>query len=189
MYFNFRRSPRLRVGLDGNAKIKAYQPLAELALIVLLCFCYAGSPPPGVNEPHYLGKAKHHWDPSWCAGDFFFESADAHGVFYWTFGWTTQFLTLPAAAWIGRLAVWSLFALAWRMFIHGLTAIPWMSALSAGVYLALVRYCHMSGEWVIGGVEAKGFAYALVFLGLSALVRGAGGWCGPRWERRLPFTC
>ena len=34
----------------------------------------------------------------------------------------------------------------------------------------------MAGEWVIGGVEAKGFAFALVFLGLEAMVRG-------RWNR------
>jgi len=34
----------------------------------------------------------------------------------------------------------------------------------------------MAGEWVIGGVEAKGFAFVLVLLGLEALVHG-------RWNR------
>ena len=34
----------------------------------------------------------------------------------------------------------------------------------------------MAGEWVIGGVEAKGFAYVLVFLGLEALAAN-------RWNR------
>src|SRR3989304_5580575 len=29
----------------------------------------------------------------------------------------------------------------------------------------------MAGEWVIGGVEAKGFAYVFVFLALEALVK------------------
>jgi hypothetical protein len=34
----------------------------------------------------------------------------------------------------------------------------------------------MAGEWIVGGVEAKGFAFVLVFLGLEALVRN-------RWNR------
>jgi hypothetical protein len=34
----------------------------------------------------------------------------------------------------------------------------------------------MAGEWIIGGVEAKGFAYVLVFLGLEAILRN-------RWHR------
>jgi hypothetical protein len=38
--------------------------------------------------------------------------------------------------------------------------------------------CHMAGEWVIGGVEAKGFAFVFVFLGLESLVRN-------RWNRAL----
>jgi len=33
----------------------------------------------------------------------------------------------------------------------------------------------MAGEWIIGGFEAKGFAFVLVFLALEALVRGR--WC------------
>ncbi len=38
----------------------------------------------------------------------------------------------------------------------------------------------MAGEWVIGGGEAKPFAYVFVFLGLEALVRD-------RWNRALMF--
>jgi hypothetical protein len=36
----------------------------------------------------------------------------------------------------------------------------------------------MAGEWVVGGVEAKDFAYVFVFLGLEAIVRN-------RWNRGL----
>ena len=35
-----------------------------------------------------------------------------------------------------------------------------------------MEHAHMAGEWVIGGVEAKGFAYVLTFLGLEALALG-----------------
>ena len=39
------------------------------------------APIPAVNEPHYLGKAKHYWDPAWCAGDFLLDSSNPHLVF------------------------------------------------------------------------------------------------------------
>ena len=42
---------------------------------------------------------------------------------------------------------------------------------TAALYATLVERAHMAGEWVIGGFEAKGLAYALVFAGLAALTR------------------
>ena len=88
--------------------------LCEVLLIFMVFFLYAGWVPPAVNEAHYLTKAKHYWNPDFCAGDHFLESADAHLVFYWTFGWVTLFCSLPAAAWIGRLVTWGAMAWAWR---------------------------------------------------------------------------
>ncbi len=67
--------------------------LLEIALIFLVLFIEGAWPAPEANEPHYLSKARHYWDASWCAGDFFCNSADAHQVFYWTFGWLTQWLS------------------------------------------------------------------------------------------------
>ena len=40
----------------------------------------------------------------------------------------------------------------------------------------MIQHGNLAGEWVIGGVEAKGFAFVLVFLGLEAFVRD-------RWQR------
>ena len=92
-------------------------------------------------------------------------------------------------AWVGRLLTWSLLAWAWRRLSRAVTAGPWMAVLSAGLFSLLLDRAAMAGEWVIGGVEAKGFAYVLVFLALEALVRG-------RWGRAWlilappgPFTC
>lgn len=141
--------------------------LVEVGLIVVLCYVYAGSPTPSLNEPHYLGKAKHYWSPEWCAGDFFLESADAHEVFYWTFGWTTIFLPLPVVAWCGRLVVWSLFAFSWHALVRATTDVKWASLLSAILLLPLIHYGNLAGEWLIGGVEAKGFAYPFVFFGMA----------------------
>ena len=57
---------------------------------------------------------------------------------------------------------------------------PWWSVASAALLGMLTEHCHLAGEWIIGGVEAKGFAFVLVFLGLEAAVRD-------RWNRGLIF--
>src|SRR5262245_28797290 len=153
----------------------------EIGWIVLIFFLFAGSLPPDVGESHYLVKAKHYWEPSWCAGDLFLESRDAHAVFYWVFGWVTRLCSLPATAWIGRVVTWLLLAWSWRRLSWAVVPRPLASLLSAGLMLALLRHCHLAGEWVVGGVEAKGFAYVLVFLALEAIVRG---W----WQGALVFA-
>jgi hypothetical protein len=149
---------------------------AEIGLVFLVFAVDAGWPVPDVNETCYLGKAKHYWNPSWCAADFFFRSADAHLVFYWTFGWVTRWLSLPAAAWLGRIITWGLLAWAWRRLSVTVAPGPLLAGLSAALLVVLLDRFHLAGEWVVGGVEAKGFAYVLVFLGLDALLRG-------RWNR------
>jgi hypothetical protein len=145
----------------------------EVAWIFLVFFLFAGSPPPGVGESHYLPKAKHYWQPEWCAGDSFLESPDAHVTFNWTFGWVTKFVSMTAAAWIGRAITWLLLAWSWRRLSWAVVPRPLYALLSAGLMLLFLRNFHMAGEWIVGGVEAKGFAYVLVFLALEAIVRGS----------------
>lgn len=147
----------------------------ELALIFLVFFIHGAWLAPEVNEPHYLGKAKHYWNPAWCPSDFFLGTADAHEFFYLTFGWLTLWLPLPAVAWVGRVVVWSLLAWSWHRLSTALTEGWLYSVLSAALFVALNDRFHMAGEWVVGGIEAKGFAYVFVFLGLAALVRDCWG--------------
>lgn len=144
---------------------------AESGLIFLVFFLWAGGPPPDTNESHYLAKARHYWDPGWAAGDFFLESADAHVVFYWTFGWVTAWLPLPAAAWVGRIVTWLLLAWSWRRLSWAVVPRTWFAVLSAALFLVLLDWCDLAGEWVVEGVEAKGFAFVFVFLGIEAMVR------------------
>jgi hypothetical protein len=163
-------------GFGGSPSDAWRWSLVETALIFVLFFVLAGSPPPGVNEAHYLAKARHYWDPQWCAGDIFLESADAHLVFYWTFGWLTLWLPLGGAAWVCRVVTWLLLAWSWRRLSWALVPERLYSLLTAGLFTGLLRWCHMAGEWVVGGVEAKCLAYALTFFALDAMVRG-------RWLR------
>jgi len=150
--------------------------LLEAVLIFAVFFAQGASPVPEVNEPYYLGKAIHFWNPDWVPNDFFLNSADTHKVFYWSFGWLSLWLPPLALAWTGRVVTWALMAWSWQRLSRALVPRPWFSVLTAALFVCLLERCHMAGEWVIGGVEAKGFAYALVFLGLEALVVG-------RWNR------
>jgi Domain of unknown function (DUF6798) len=128
-------------------------------------------PVPGVNEPHYLAKARHYWRPEWCAGDFFLESADAHRFFYQTVGWLTAVCSLAQAAWIGRAAALLLLAAGWERFLSALTDTRFGPLWTAWLFLLLHAIGNLSGEWLVGGVEAKVFSYAFVFWGCGCLLR------------------
>src|SRR3954468_9884001 len=104
---------------------------AEIALIFLLFFLFAGGEPPGINESHYLCKAKHYWNPQWCRNDFFLQSADPHATFYWTFGWLTKYFSLGNATWIARAMVWLLQAWSWRRLSAAFIPQPLFALFSA----------------------------------------------------------
>ncbi len=135
-------------------------------------------PVPDVNEPYYLGKAIHFWHPEWIPGDFFLDSSDTHKVFYFTLGWPALWLDPWTLAWVGRVLTWGLLACAWWRLSWTVLPRQWFSVLTAALFACMLERFHMAGEWVIGGVEAKGFAFVLAFLGVEALVRD-------RWNRAL----
>jgi len=148
----------------------------EIALVFAVFAWAAGWPPPDPNEPHYLGKAKQFWNPGWIPGDFFLDSPDAHQVFYWTCGWLTLWFPLVQVAWIGRVATWLLMAIGWRRLSWSLVPRAGCAVLSATLFVAGNERLQLAGEWVVGGFEAKGIAYALVFFALAELAAG-------RWNR------
>lgn len=143
----------------------AWRLMAVLVLAVLfLGFSLARSPIPGVNESHYLSKARHFWQPEWCQGDLFLESANPHGVFYVVFGWLTTKMSLAHAALVIRagqslLVAWGWLALGRRCLGDTLQAI-----IAAVLFLLLQATGTWSGEWLIGGAESKVWAYGVLFL-------------------------
>ena len=142
-------------------------------LFIFAVFAVFGSwPIPDSNEPYYIGKAIHYWHADWIPNDTFLESKDAHLVFYWTFGRLSFFFSPPTMAWIGRWTAWLLLAWSWQRLSSALISIRWTSIFTATVLAYYVDSFHMAGEWIIGGVEGKSFAFPLVFLGLEAAVRG-----------------
>jgi len=147
-----------------------------------VAYSFLRVPIPGINEPHYLGMAKADWDPAWCQGDLFLGSARPHRAFYLLLGWLTRFLSLDETAVVGRFASLAVVAWGWSRLGRSLGLGAVGSLLSASVFLLIQSTGSWSGEWLIGGVESKVFAYGLVFAGWAALIEGrpnrAGVWLG-----------
>ncbi|MFG0288934.1 MAG: DUF6798 domain-containing protein [Rhodopirellula sp. JB044] len=149
---------------------RSKQWLSWIAILGLF-FVYAGDAPPGVNEAHYLAKAKNFWDPSWCNEDLFVSSGKAHWLFYQLFGWPTLFVSLSTTAWIGRLIGWGMLSAGLVRLCSQLRLPPAAAPLIAVLWVAGIQEGNLAGEWVVGGIEAKVPAYALVLFGIAELLR------------------
>jgi hypothetical protein len=147
--------------------------LAVTVFAIFAAFATWRSPLPGVNEPHYLCKAKHFSDSAWCSRDLFLSSANAHWVFYATVGPLTRVFSLEQVAWLGRIVVWLGLALAWVRLASLVVPGNWTAVCSAAVFVALQATGNLSGEWLLGGVEAKGIAYVALLWGIAASCRSA----------------
>lgn len=158
--------------LAGDRRIR-FDLLVDTVLVFAVFFIYAAlaNPIPGLNEPHYLGKAKHYWDPSWCSGDLFLESANAHVVFYQAVGWLTCFLSLEQTAWVARGLATLVLASGWTVLFSKIKSARFSAVWGACLFIAMAATGNLSGEWVIGGIESKVFAYGCLFWSLALFCR------------------
>ena len=172
---------------DGRSPRENLQAVLEACMIFLVFALFSGQLPPDVNESHYLTKAKHYWNPDWCAGDIFLGSSFSHLVFYVTFGWLTKFFSLSVVAWIGRIFTWALLAWAWQRLSFKLIPNRLAAVVSAIFFLLLNERFHLAGEWVVGGFEAKGIAYFFVLLALGSAVSNDWKWSWPALGGAMAF--
>ncbi len=157
---------------------RSWVGLLSVLAVFLVFAAHGGWQVPDVNEAHYLTKARHYWDPGWAARDFFLESADSHKVFCVAFGWLGTLVSFDAFAWIGRLLTWALLAAMFYRLCAALRLGRWLAPLAAALFVALNSRFGVAGEWVIGGFEAKGIAYAAVLCALERFLQG-------RWNQAL----
>jgi hypothetical protein len=144
-----------------KAEAKAFLPfLAAVFPIVLLV---AGYPVPRLNEFYYLLRLDQAWHPQLLANDWTFAyGGSEHRIFNFLFGFPTLFLPLRAVGWAGRV-------LSWILLLHSLYRISkrlGISRFAAGFSIAMwlaLKQAPISAEWIFGGFEAKGIAYALLF--------------------------
>jgi hypothetical protein len=154
--------------------------LLEFIGVFAVFYIFGAWSVPDSNEPYYIGKAIHFWNPDWILNDPFLESKDSHWTFYVVFGWLSFFLSPDAMAWTGRFLTWGLLALSWLRLSFTLIPVRWMSIPTAWALAYYVDSFHAAGEWILGGVEGKSFAFPLVFFGLESMLRG-------RWHRTWIF--
>ncbi len=160
--------PKTRFGAIQPTKFGVFVQYFVHLSIVFLC---APSLVPGVNESHYLPKAKHAWNNAYGAGgDLFLESHDSHLLATATAGWLAYVLPLAGVAWVGRLASWLLLIYAWLRLTRSVGLTPLIQPLAFLACFLAMKYGHWAGEWMVGGFEAKSIAYPLVLLGLSSVV-------------------
>lgn len=146
-----------------------------------LFYSAAAAPVPGVNEPHYLCKAKHFWNPGWCSQDFFLVSPNAHTVFFATIGSLTSFVSLEQSAWMGRVLATLILAWGWTRGLSQLFFTPWATLWSAWIFLALAACGNFSGEWLVGGVEGKVISYGFLFAAFGDVLK-------KRWRLAATWT-
>lgn len=131
-------------------------------------------PIPGVNEPHYLTKARSYVDTDWCANDFFLQSADAHAVFFAVVGPVTQLLTFAETILAGRVLSLMLLAWGWNMLGQQLQLARYQIVAAACAFCLIAASGNFSGEWVIGGFESKVPAYGCALAAVAFWLRA---WC------------
>ncbi|MGN6547128.1 MAG: DUF6798 domain-containing protein [Aureliella sp.] len=172
-----RESHRLAAGDEATGRSSGYGAmLAAVWLNFLIIWLLDASLVPGVNESHYLPKAKHAWNPEYAPGDLFLASGNAHWLFSEIAGFLSTFLSLTAVAWVGRVVSWLAMAFAWQRLARSLRfSIP-VSALVLAGWILATRLGNWAGEWAIGGFEAKSLAYPFVILALARLLDG-------RWNK------
>ena len=135
-----------------------------LLAVLFLSFSLVRSPIPGVNESHYLCKARHYWQPEWCRGDLFLESANPHAVFYQAFGWFTTRMSLAQVALLIRGGQSILLAIGWLALGVRCLGDTRRALTAAVLFLLLQATGTWSGEWLVGGAESKVWAYGFLML-------------------------
>ncbi len=153
--------------------------------LILVAFSSVGTP--GINESHYLTKAKHFWNPEWCSGDLFLNSADAHQTFYVVLGWPLMFLSLDVLAWSGRILCWLGFSVVWVRLNRTLSIRHGFAPLTVALFVLLTERFDMAGEWVIGGFEAKSVSYIFVVWSLELFITRKWNWFWPVLGAAIAF--
>jgi hypothetical protein len=164
----------------GSAENTQKNRLFEIFISLLIIFCCVGTPPPGVNESHYLPKAKSLWDSSYASGgDVFLNSGNTHWLTSSVAGLAARYAELSWVAWGGRFLAWSLLAVGWIRLCEVAKIHSLMRPIGLLAWFLLTQYGHWAGEWFVGGFEGKSLAYPFVLLGISSAISKRWRWAWP----------
>jgi len=159
--------------LEAGSALRSVDWSVWLAVwISCLVSSFLGAPVPGVNEPHYLALARSFVEPGWCARDPFLQSTPVHWAFLALVGWPVRWWGFETAAIVGRVLGCGAISVGWAVLMGRLAPIRWFPLWTLWGTLAAAAVGNFSGEWMIGGIEGKVFAYGAVFGSLACLSRG-----------------
>lgn len=122
------------------------------------------------NEHDVLPFARQFVDRSWLPGDWYLNLGIAYRqLFNYICGNLIAWSGFLDGAYIGRLIAYLLLALALFVFLRTIRL-----RFSLGLIVVLVFLGNQSliaGEWIVGGVDTKTFAYAFAILSLSSFLK------------------
>jgi len=124
-------------------------------------------PIPGINETHYLAKAKHFADPGWITGDFFLNSSNPHAATSWLLGQFTSRGSFETSALLGRILAFGVLAAGWATMLCRRLPTARERLLATLLFVVLQIAGNWSGEWLLRGVEGKVFAWGFLFLAIG----------------------
>lgn len=162
--------------MSGSENQNSPSLLPGVALNLLVIWLLNAELAPGINESHYLTKAKHAWDPSFAPNDLFLASGNAHWLFSQVAGWLSTWLSLPAVAWVGRVGCWLAMAFAWQRCAVRLNLPLIHAACVLAGWMLGTRLGNWAGEWAVGGFEGKAIAYPLVIWAMAHMLGGKWSW-------------
>ena len=131
-----------------------------------------------VNELHHLPLSRHFVEPTWLAQDIYYSEPPGYRLlFQLLFGHLTTTIGFLATSIVGRILGYVAIATGLWTLARSLG----MRLLTVLAALGLFVYVHrpqgvMAGEWLIGSIEPKVFAYSAIFIALSALFAGRYLW-------------
>ncbi|MDV3350418.1 hypothetical protein QGP82_17055 [Leptothoe sp. LEGE 181152] len=148
-------------------------PVATITLFLCLKFLFIrnmGS----VNELHHLPMARHFADPTWLANDIYYSEPSGYRLlFQLLFGHLTATVGFLATSIIGRILGYLALAIGLWTLARGLEIRLLTLLVAIGLFVYVRRpQGVIAGEWLMGSIEPKIFAYSAIFMALSAMFSG-----------------
>lgn len=130
---------------------------------------------PGVwpgNEVNYFDLSQHFLDPDRYGPDFAAtDSSQARFLSFAMIGAMVDAFGFETARVVLRLLMLGVFGASYA-FMADRLGFSRMQALVALVAFLLLKQAQLGGEWIFGGIEAKSFAYAAVFVAIACAWSG-----------------
>ena len=158
------------INKDGSFRSERTQDFIVWALCFVLIEVRVLVPWLLGNESDTLAIARHFVTPDWIPNDWYLSQPIGYRtLFNYLIGYLIALVSTPWAIVIGRTTVALLFSKAIQCLSKDLQ-IRWYW-VGFALYAFLRFPSIVAQEWIVGGLESKTFAYPLVLLGFSAMLR------------------